>query len=195
MRRQPRERLRTDAPQPADGHRREVLGLITRRDRTQPVGLGFVARDLRDHLARGDSGADRETDFVADGAAHAFGITHRSREIEIVEPDERLVERETLDRARTPREDCEHALRCIAIALEVRRDYPQLRAERTRLIERHRGTHAKWPRFVRRGKDNRAPAIARNRERQPTQRWIVALRDACIERIDIEVRDHGTRSR
>ena len=91
---------RADAPEPLDRQRVQERELALGRDDEQSVGLGHGARDLGERIRPRDADGERQADPLADVATQAAGDLLR-RAADPVEPadvEERLVDRQPLDR-------------------------------------------------------------------------------------------------
>ncbi len=180
-----------DAPDAAHGQRIEECAHAARRHLEQAVGLGRIARDLRDHLHRPDPDRHREPGLRAHPRAqalpHVGGRTEQAlgaREVE-----ERLVEREAFDRGREVAEYLEDGPGLARVLLHVSAQEDEVRAQAPRLVARHRRVHAEDPRLVARGRHD-APRPLRRRPRAlAAQLGMVALLDRGVERVHVRVED------
>ncbi len=186
---EPRRRDRPDAGQHAHLDRRQHGLGIAVADDAKPARLAEIARHLGQHLV------GREPDRHGD----ADPPLHQEREPRqrprrrlgragIVQIEIGLVDRHRLDPRRRRFHQLADAARCLAVLLHVRADHGGVGTEPHRLRHRQGRAHAEPARDIARGQNHAAQAAADD-HRPVGQFRPVALLDAGIERVAIDMRD------
>jgi hypothetical protein len=188
---EPCARDRADAEDASDRKRCEECRDLVGGDGQQAVGFGEVAGDLRDHLHRRDPDRDREpglaTDLGAQTGRHRDRITEEAGASGHVE--ERLVERQRLDRGREAGEDREDSAALATVFPHVAGNEDGVRAETACLEGGHRGMDAEGACLVARRGDDAAGRPSADDHRAAAQRGVVALLDGGEEGVHIGVEE------
>ena len=92
-----------------------------------------------------------------------------------------------------PAKDITHLSRHSSIAGKIRREKDGIRTEAFGTNGGHRGTHAEFPRFVRRRADNGAVSPPRDNDGLAAQLRIVPLLDGSVECVHVDVHDFAHR--
>ena len=100
-----------------------------------------------------------------------------------------LVERERFDVRGEAEEDRADLPRDLLVDIEARLAEHQSRAQPRRPHRRHRRAYPERARLVARGRDHPALGRAADRDRLAAQRWVVALLDAGVERVHVDMDD------
>ncbi len=163
-----------------------------RPGRPEPVRLRRARGHLRERLRAGHADADREPEVVANllPQLRGYPLGGPGDPLEAADVEERLLEREPLDRRRRPAEDLEELPARPRVLVEVRVDRDRLGAEPTRRVSAHASCDAAGLRLVARRHDD----TGADDDRPPAQGGIPPLLDRREERVDVGVQDRGVRS-
>ena len=139
-----------DAPQALHGERMQERELAARWDDEKPVRLRDAAGDLGEELRPCDADGDRQADDLADVASEPQRDLGRcpGYPLEAAYVEERLIDRQALDKRRCLVEDPEDRLAGFGIRPHARRHDDGLRAEAQGLPAAHRGADAGGLRLV-----------------------------------------------
>ena len=150
----------------------------------------MVRGELGDELAIRHPGRGGQPGFGADAGADLLGDGARAAQAMAVLADVEigLVEAQRLDQVGVIGKDGADLVADRLVGVEARLDEDEVGAAPPRGDRRHRGPHPEHPRFVtRRGNHPAMPAA--DRDRAPAQRRVVALFDAGVKRIHVDVDD------
>jgi hypothetical protein len=185
---------RAHSPDQADGERVEEGPLGARCHDDQAVRLGHLGGDLREVL--GPRGADRdgEPDLGPDALADPRA-DRRGRAEQVGRPghvEERLVDRDPLDRRCDVPEDRHHGIAEPLVLPVVTPHEDELGAQPGRPPAGHPALHPVRLGLVG-GREHHSPARpAPDGDRPSAQRGIEQLLDRRVERVEVGVQDRGT---
>ena len=178
-----------DAPHLLHGERVEKAQLAVGRHHQQAVGLGDTAGDLGQELGAGHADRDRQPDVGQDRATEPGGDLARGAG-EVLEPahvEERLVDRQPLDRGRELVEDAVGRLACLGVGGEPWGDHDGVGTQPAGGPAAHRRSHPERAGLV----AGRQHHPAADDHRAPAKGRVVSLLDRRVERVEVGVQDAG----
>ncbi|CDE47760.1 unknown [Sutterella sp. CAG:351] len=184
--------LCSSRPDSPEGLNRKLINKaqsVFRLHLKESVRLLPVTRDFREKFIKGN--ADRRdkreflSDFTLDSERRFRAARKRNRALRDIQ--KRFIDRNRLHQRRVAAENSLDCARHFLIALHIRVDEDEIRAQRLRAVGRHSGVNAVTPGFITRGRNHAPPFSSADRYRTAPELRVVALLDRRIERVHVDV--------
>ena len=183
-----------DAPNPTNGQRIEKRLPLSFFDHDQAVRLLEVAGNLRQKLVGRDPDGSDESNFLANPCLDLLADQGGRPEERLARGDieERFIERERFDKGCEVLEDRSNLPRDRRIMVHSRLHEHRVRAELSGPSRGHRAVDAELSRRVVRGRDDATSFRgSTNDDRLADEGRIIAFFDGRLERVHIDMEDHG----
>ena len=182
--------LRTDTPHALDRKRRKEAANVLGHDR-EPVGLVEIGRNLRDELARRDTGRRGELELLLDVCFDRArnGDPIAEQRLARGHIEERFIDGQPFDERRVPTKDLEDLRAHLAVAVATRLDNDRVRTLPQRFHHRHRGVRTERARLVGCCRDDAPTRPTPYEHGFSAQARVVTLLDGREERVHVHVED------